>query len=77
MLRLTIPQINDKVLFETILQPTDFVVNKLLKDNEAVEGEINTIRGRKNKVAIGVPYYENLISRLLKRSRKSHMKSSK
>jgi hypothetical protein len=30
------------------------------------EGENTMLRGKKNKVAVGMPYYENLISRLIK-----------
>jgi len=29
------------------------------------EGEISILFGRKNKIAVGIPYYENLISRLI------------
>jgi len=65
MLRLFIPQMSDKVLFEAMLQPSNFTVDKLLKEKEMGEGEISTIFGRKNKVAVGVPYYEDLISRLI------------
>jgi hypothetical protein len=31
---------------------------------QANEGEITVFRGKQNKVAVGVPYYENLGSRL-------------
>ena len=65
MFRLSIPQMSNKVLFEAILQPSDSVVDKLLKKKEIGEGEINTIFGRKNKIAVGVPYYKNLVSRLI------------
>jgi hypothetical protein len=65
MLRISIPQISDKVLFETTLEPSISTVEKLLKEKEIGEGEIDTISGRKNKIAVGVPYYENLISRLI------------
>ncbi len=72
MLRLSIPQISDKFLFETMLQPSNFTVDKLLKEKELGEGEINTIFGRKNKIAVGVPYYENLVSRLVEEKQKIH-----
>jgi len=65
MLTLSIPQVSNEVLFETILQPSDSIVDKLLKKEEIGEGEINTIFGMKNKITIGVSYYENLISRLI------------
>jgi len=42
-LRLSIPQMSNKVLFETILQPSNSVVAKLLKKKEIGEGEINII----------------------------------
>ena len=65
MLRLSIPQMSNNVLFETILQPSNSVVDKLLKKKEIGEGEINTIFDRENKIAVGAPYYENLVSRLI------------
>jgi hypothetical protein len=65
MLKLPIPQLGDETLFEAILEPTASAVDKLVKRGDMGEGEINTVFGRENKVAVGVPYYENLISRLI------------
>ncbi len=65
MLKLSIPQTSDKTLFEATLEPLDHTIEKLSKSMDMGEGEINAIFGRKNKVAVGVPYYENLVSRLV------------
>lgn len=65
MLKLHIPQLGDETLFEATLEPTATALDKLMQTKDMGEGEINTFRGKKNKVAIGVPYYENLISRLV------------
>lgn len=62
MLKLSIAKSKD-VLFEAILEPNVSKVNKLLKDTG--ESEINTVLCKENKVAVGIPYYENLISRLI------------
>ena len=63
MLKLPIPQLGDETLFEATLEPTASAVDKLVERKDMDELEINTFRGKKNKVAVGVPYYENLISR--------------
>lgn len=65
MLKLSIPQVGAETLFETTLEPTASAVDKLVKRKDMGEGEINTVLGKKNKVAVGMPYYENLISRLV------------
>lgn len=65
MLKLPIPQLGDETLFEAALEPTASAVDKLAKSGDMGEGEINTVLGKKNKVAVGMPYYENLISRLI------------
>ena len=62
MLKLSIPQ-SKGVLFEATLEPTAPEIDKLRKDMG--EGEINTIFDKRNKVAVGIPYYENLISRYI------------
>lgn len=61
-MRFSIPQVEDKALFETTLEPKASELNKLALD--VGEGEISGVRGKKTKVAVGEPYYENLISRL-------------
>ena len=63
MLQSTIPE-SSEVLFETTLEPPSPAVDKLRKESSADEGEIRILRGKKNKVAVGLPYYENLTSRL-------------
>ena len=62
MLKITIPQYQD-LLFETILKPTALAGDKI-KKNEG-EGEINTIFGKSNKIAIGLPYHENIVKRYI------------
>jgi hypothetical protein len=63
MLQLTIPEPSG-VLFETTLEPPSPAVDKLRKESSVDEGEITTLRGKKNMVAVGLPYHENLTSRL-------------
>jgi hypothetical protein len=63
LLHLTIPEPSG-VLFEASLGPPSPAVDKLRKESSVDEGEIITLRGKKNKVAVGLPYYENLTSRL-------------
>jgi hypothetical protein len=64
MITLSIPQAGDKILFEAILEPTESAVDKLKKSKDVGEGEITTFRNKVNRVAVGEPYYEDLISRL-------------
>ena len=63
-MRFHIPNTSGQVLFETTLEPTVPSLNKLAKELNAGEGEIGSVRGKKARVSVGVPYYENLISRL-------------
>ena len=63
MLQLTIPD-QTKILFEVAFEPQSAIIDKLETEQISDEGEIKNLRGKKNKVAVGVPYYENLISRL-------------
>jgi len=63
MLQSIIPEPSE-VLFETTLEPPSPAIDKLRKESSPDEGEIRTLRGKKNKVAVGLPYYENLTSRL-------------
>lgn len=64
MFKLTIPEVGDKKLFEAALEPVSSTVDKLSAIRDIGEGEINTAFGKKNKIAVGEPYYENLVSRL-------------
>ena len=64
MLEFRVPEVGDKILFEAVLEPTDPAV-KFAKGRGIGEDKIIKIRGKKNRVAVGVPYYENLISRLV------------
>jgi len=63
MLEFTLPPPSDKILFEAVLEPTATAIKKLKKKKEMGEGEITTFLGKANRVAVGVPYCENLISR--------------
>lgn len=64
MLEFQAPEVGDEILFEAVLEPTAPAV-KLAKGKGLGKGEIKAIRDtKKNKVSVGVPYYENLVSRL-------------
>ena len=65
MLKLPIPQLGDETLFEATLEPTASAVDKMMKSKDMGEGEIIEVRGKKNKVAVGARYYENLITRFI------------
>jgi hypothetical protein len=63
MLEFALPPPRDEILFEAILEPTAAALKKLEKREAIGEGVLATFRGKENRVAVGVPYYENLISR--------------
>jgi hypothetical protein len=63
MLNASIPP-SKGLLFESILEPSIPAVNELRSKIEVDEGEIVSLRGKTNRVAVGLPYYENLTSRL-------------
>lgn len=63
MYQVTIPESRD-ILFESIFEPNPVGVNKLRKDFGASEGMIEGFKGKKNRVAVGQLYLENLISRM-------------
>jgi hypothetical protein len=63
MYQVTIPESKD-ILFESIFEPSPVGVNKLRKDIGASEGMIEGFKGKKNRVAVGRPYLEPLISRM-------------
>ncbi len=65
MFRIPVVTSKDKNLFEVILEPPIHAIDKLAKKNDLGEGEITTILGKKNKVAVGVPFYEDFIIRLI------------
>jgi hypothetical protein len=46
-----------------MLEPTAPALRKLAKEFDVGEGEIGKVAGKKVRVAVGVPYYENLVSR--------------
>ena len=63
MLGFTLPPPCDDMLFEAELEPTRAALNKLKMTTEVGEGELITFGGKVNRVAVGYPYCENLISR--------------
>ena len=62
-MRFNIPPVSNQVLFEANLEPTLPALRNLAKELDIGEGEIGKEVGKKAKVAVGVPYYENLVSR--------------
>ena len=68
MFKLSIPRGDGKILFEAILEPTESAVKKL-KSKDMGEGEITTFRNKTNKVVVGMPDSENLISRFVEEKR--------
>lgn len=65
MLKLDIPESSGEPLFEATLEPAVTAVDKLVKSRDIGEGDIITVQGKVNKVAVGEPYHENLISRYI------------
>jgi hypothetical protein len=63
MYQITIPE-SRSILFESILEPNPGGVNKLRKNFGASEYMIEGFRGKKNRIAVGQLYRENLISRM-------------
>jgi hypothetical protein len=63
MYQVIIPEPKD-FLFESIFEPNPVGVNKLRKNIGASEGMIEDFKGKKNRVAVGQLYLENLISRM-------------
>jgi hypothetical protein len=53
-----------QVHFEAVLEPATPAVDKLRREAGVGEGEINIFRGKKNKLAISVYEYGNLIDRM-------------
>jgi hypothetical protein len=68
MLEFALPSPRDEILFEAVLEPTAAALKKLEKREAAGEGVLATFRGKENRVAVGMPYYENLISRYAERA---------
>jgi len=64
VITLPIPQ-TEEILFETVLELTSSSINKLKKYTG--EGEIKIIFNKKNKVAIGEPFYKNITPRLMEK----------
>lgn len=52
------------ILFESNLEPPQLEMTRLRNSAGTGEGEISVLRNKKNKVSVGIPYYENLTSRI-------------
>lgn len=65
MLKMTIPPVRDETLFEITLEPIDSEVEELVKRKDV--GETIDVKGKINRVTVGIPYYENLISRYIEK----------
>jgi hypothetical protein len=63
MLEFALPPPCDEILFEAVLEPTAAALKKLEKREATGEGVLTTFRSKKNRVSVGVPYYENFVSR--------------
>ena len=68
MLEFSLLPPSDEILFKAVLEPTKSALKKLETKRGVGEGEITTFRGKVNKVAVGVPYCENLISWLTEKA---------
>ncbi len=65
MSKMTIPNTGNNTLFEVTLEPVIKGSDRLVKGRSTSSVDINMFRNKKNKVAVGVPYCENYISRLI------------
>jgi hypothetical protein len=63
MYQVTIPE-SRNILFESTFEPNPVGLNKLRKNFGASEGMIEGFKGKRNRVAVGQVYLENLISRM-------------
>jgi len=65
MIKLTIPPTGNDILFETALEPAAALEDRLYRGEKGIsEGGIKPFLGGKNRAAVGVPYYENLVTKL-------------
>lgn len=62
MLRYYVPEHKGERLFEVILEPSVPTVDKLMKSTDMGAGEIKTILGKCNKVAVGKPIFKRITS---------------
>lgn len=60
MIRYYIPEHKGEHLFEVILEPSVPTVDKLMKSTDMSAGEIKTILGKCNKVAVGKPIFKRV-----------------
>lgn len=67
MYKFSVPQTSDKVLFEAVLESsTTEIDNELRKGGNTNESELKVLFGIKNKVSVGEPYYENLMTMIFR-----------
>ena len=64
MIKLTIPQTSNDILFETALEPVAAVEDRLCREKGIREGEIKPFLRGENRDALGVRYHENFLYKL-------------
>ena len=60
MIRYHIPEHKGERLFEAILEPSAPTIIKLIKSRDVGAGQIETIQGKLNKVAVGTPIFARI-----------------
>lgn len=64
MFDLCIPKLSERLLIETILEPTNFTIDTLERREDVSVRMIDEIVNRKNKIIVEVPYCINITSKL-------------
>lgn len=70
MITLNIPEYTGERLFETMLEPSVPTVDKLIKGTDMGAGEIRTLLGKRNKIAVGKPIFQKIASEDIDKERK-------
>lgn len=65
MFKILIPESVNEILYEVTLEPSSNGIDWVSKNREVPEGAVKLFLAKKNKVAVGIPYYENLVSKLI------------
>ena len=67
MIKFEVPEKNDEILFKEVLQPSDVSSCYLIKglDSNSYETALKLAFGRQNRVVVGKPFCQNLITRIL------------